>query len=279
MSIVSKSFVIAASTILTGCGGGGGSASEYGSPPTPTTSSASNADTSTPSNVAPSFTDLPLSVSVNENQKSIITVDATDGDSDQLTFSLRSGDSDALTINSETGVLSFLAAPDFEAKASYQTEVVVTDGSASTAQTVTIQVIDIAETSSEAPLEINVTVARGDNGYGSGNKYYINGSASPDVTLEAGKTYRFLQSDGSNATHPIRLSTSENGVHSGGSDYSSNVEYVANAGNPGAYLQFTVPLSGIPETIYYYCLNHSGMGGRIFISSASGTDYQVVRMN
>ena len=119
----------------------------------------------------------------------------------------------------------------------------------------------------------------GSNGYGGGNKYYINGSASPDITLEAGKTYRFLQSDSSNSTHPMRLSAQANGTHGGGSEYTSNVDYVGSAGSSGAYLQFTVPADIDTETLYYYCQTHSGMGGRIFITAAAGTGYEIVGMN
>ena len=149
----------------------------------------------------------------------------------------------------------------------------------STSQAITIEIVDIAETSGEAPLEINVTVSSGSNGYGSGNKYYINGSASPDITLEAGKTYRFLQSDSSNTTHDMRLSLQADGTHGGGSEYTSNIDYVGSTGSNGAYLQFTVPADIDAETLYYYCQRHSGMGGRIFITGATGTGYEIVGMN
>jgi plastocyanin len=260
-------------------GGGGGSSSEYGSAPSGTASAAAAMSNSTAANAAPSFIDFQQSVAVNENQTSIVTVRATDADSDDLTFSLTGSDADALSIDSASGALSFLSAPDYEVKSSYQAQIVVSDGYTSTSQAVTIAIVDIAESSAEAPLEINLTVASGSNGYGGGNKYYINGSVSPDITLEAGKTYRFLQSDGSNATHPVRLSATENGMHEGGSDYTESVEYVSTAGGSGAYLQITLPASGAPETLYYYCQNHSGMGGRIFVTAASGTDYRVVSMN
>ena len=258
---------------LTACGGGGGGGSDssYGG--------ASTGGTGTSSNAAPAFADLASTISVNENQTSITTVEATDADADALTFSLDGGDAQELSIDSQTGVLVFLNAPDYETKATYQTDVVVSDGTTSTTQATTIEIVDIAETSGEAPLEINVIVDSGSNGYGGGNKYYINGSASPDITLEAGKTYRFLQSDSSNSTHPMRLSAQANGTHGGGSEYTSNVDYVGSAGSSGAYLQFTVPADIDTETLYYYCQTHSGMGGRIFITAAAGTGYEIVGMN
>ena len=261
---------------LTACGSGGGSASDrsYGS-----AGSSGSSTNTTSSNTAPVFVDLAPTISVNENQTSITTVAATDADSDMLSFSLNGGDAQELSIDSQTGVLVFLSAPDYETKTTYQTNVVVSDGTTYTTQTITIEIVDIAETPGEAPLEINVIVSKGSNGYGGGNKYFINGSASPDITLEAGKTYRFLQSDSSNKTHPMRLSLQADGSHGGGSEYTSNIDYVGSTGSSGAYLQFTVPADIDTETLYYYCQNHPGMGGRIFITAATGTGYEIVAMN
>ena len=205
-------------------------------------------------------------------------MEATDADADALTFSLDGGDAQELSIGSQTGVLVFLNVPDYEAKSTYQTDVVVSDGTTSTTRAITIKIVDVAETSGEAPLEINVIVDSGSNGYGGGNKYYMRGGASPDITLEAGKTYRFLQSDSSNATHPMRLSQQANGTHGAGSEYTGNVDYVGSAGSSGAYLQVTVPTNIDTDTLYYYCQNHSGMGGRIFITAAAGTGYEIVGM-
>ncbi len=105
-----------------------------------------------------------------------------------------------------------------------------------------------------------VTVASGSNYYGSGNKYYIGGSVSPTLTLNEGNTYRFDQSDSSNSGHPLRFSTTANGTHGGGSAYTTGVTTSGTAGSSGAYVQITVA-SGAP-TLYYYCVNHSGMGGQ-----------------
>jgi hypothetical protein len=67
----------------------------------------------------------------------------------------------------------------------------------------------------------NVTVASGTNEYGPGNKYYIDGFGGPSPTLNLmeGNTYTFIQSDSSNATHPLRLSTTANGTWGGGVEY------------------------------------------------------------
>ncbi len=105
-----------------------------------------------------------------------------------------------------------------------------------------------------------VTVASGTNSYGTGNKYYIGGSVSPTLSLNEGNSYRFDQSDSSNSSHPFRFSTTANGSHGGGSEYTTGVTTSGTPGSAGAYTQITVA-SGAP-TLYYYCTNHSGMGGQ-----------------
>ena len=105
-----------------------------------------------------------------------------------------------------------------------------------------------------------VTVASGTNSYGTGNKFYIDGSVSPTLTLNEGSTYWFDQSDSTNSTHPLRFSTTANGTWGGGSEYTTGVTTTGTPGSAGAYTKITVA-SGAP-TLYYYCTNHSGMGGQ-----------------
>jgi len=106
----------------------------------------------------------------------------------------------------------------------------------------------------------SVTVATGTNSYGYGNKYYINGTVSPTLSLSEGNIYRFDQSDSSNSNHPLRFSTTANGSHGGGSEYTTGVTTNGTPGSSGAYTEITVAV-GAP-TLYYYCTNHSGMGGQ-----------------
>ena len=90
-----------------------------------------------------------------------------------------------------------------------------------------------------------------------GGKYYIDGVQQATVMIGAGLTYKFDQSDSSNENHPLRFSSD-----SGNSTpYTVGVTAVGTPGNSGAYTQIDVQ-NGAPSTLYYYCTNHSGMGGQ-----------------
>ena len=115
-------------------------------------------------------------------------------------------------------------------------------------------------TPSPSTTTYTVTVAS----YLGSNYFYIDGSRAAALTVTEGQTYKFDQSDSSNSGHPLRLSTTSNGTHGGGSEYTTGVTTNGSPGNAGAYTQIEVA-SGAP-TLYYYCTNHSGMGGIIYTS-------------
>ena len=95
---------------------------------------------------------------------------------------------------------------------------------------------------------------------GSGNKYFIDGVQQATLLLGEGGTYKFDQSDNSNGSHPLRFSTTSDGTHGGGDEYTTGVTTNGIPGNAGAYTQIVVAESA--PTLYYYCTNHSGMGGQ-----------------
>ena len=92
-----------------------------------------------------------------------------------------------------------------------------------------------------------------------GNKYFINGTQQATVSLLEGGVYTFDQSDSSNNHHPLRFSYTENGTHNGGQEYTLGVTTNGTPGSAGAYTKIVVPF-GLHD-LYYYCSNHSGMGG------------------
>ena len=107
----------------------------------------------------------------------------------------------------------------------------------------------------------------------SGNKYRFDdfGTSAVTLELEEGSTYVFDQSDSSNGaggTHPLRFSTTSDGTHNSGSEYTTGVTVTGTRGQSGAKTTITVA-SGAP-TLYCYCSNHSGMGGQANTNSTAG---------
>ena len=114
-------------------------------------------------------------------------------------------------------------------------------------------------------IEYAITVAAVDGTYGdTGNAYYYEGVQSSYFSLIKGNTYKFMQEDASNDGHLIRFSTTSDGTHNSGSAYTTGVTEVGTPGNSGAYTQIVVAADA-PETLYYYCINHAGMGSSITI--------------
>jgi hypothetical protein len=98
----------------------------------------------------------------------------------------------------------------------------------------------------------------------SGN-FYIDGEQQAIATLQPGRTYRFDQSDASNNSHPLRFSEVSDGTHAGGgaTEYTTGVTVSGTAGSSGAYVQIVV--TNATPRLYYYCANHSGMGGKVSV--------------
>ncbi len=90
---------------------------------------------------------------------------------------------------------------------------------------------------------------------GSGNRYYIDGVLQATLTLSEGQTYVFNWSAAT--SHPLRFSTTSDGTHGGGSEYTTGV-----VKDDSAYTT-TITVAASAPTLYYYCQYHSGMGGQI----------------
>ena len=113
-----------------------------------------------------------------------------------------------------------------------------------------------------APQDFTITVVS----TGSGNKYYVDGVQQATLHLAKGAAYRLDQSNGSNGGHPLRFSTTSDGSHAGGSEYTVGITTNGNPGYSGAYTQILVS-NDAPSDLYYYCTNHSGMGGYVYTYS------------
>ena len=102
-------------------------------------------------NEVPQISALSSTQTPNENQASVVTVSASDPDaSTTLTYSVSGTDSSLFAITS-SGVLTFSSSPDYETPGdadgdnNYQINVVVSDGSLSVTQAITVQVQNVAD--------------------------------------------------------------------------------------------------------------------------------------
>ena len=102
----------------------------------------------------------------------------------------------------------------------------------------------------------------------SGGNYLIDGTANQTITLVPSVTYRFDVSDSTNSNHPLRFSTTSDGTHNSGSQFTTGITSIGTAGSAGAIIE--VKLEQDAPALYYYCANHSGMGGAV---SMGGTTY------
>tara|TARA_X000001382_G_C3176447_1_gene181093 strand:- start:663 stop:4280 length:3618 start_codon:yes stop_codon:yes gene_type:complete len=106
--------------------------------------------------------------------------------------------------------------------------------------------------------------------YQGASVFAIDSVPNKKLKLKEGNTYIFdlsdssLYNENSSLNHQLKFSTTPDGTHGGGVEFTTNVTKSAITvaiGTVGAFIQITIP-TGSP-TLYYYCVNHSGMGGVI----------------
>ena len=128
-------------------------------------------------------------------------------------------------------------------------------------------------TAGTSTLTVPITVKVADDGSGSQNVFYfLNGSDSGAGTrstnffFKVGFKYKFDTSDSSMSGHNFKFSATADGSHSSGSEFTTNVTTAGTPGSAGASTTLeitpeTLGIAGATSTLYYYCSNHSGMGG------------------
>ena len=112
---------------------------------------------------------------------------------------------------------------------------------------------DLISTTENTPKNITVVAAPKVIDNGGVNKYFIDGVQQKSLALQAGKTYTFTHP----SEHPLVFSTTMDGTHSGGTNYTLGVLRVSSTVTTLTVTELT------PATLYYYCSVHSGIGGQI----------------
>ena len=103
---------------------------------------------------------------------------------------------------------------------------------------------------------------------GGQNKYFINGEQQKTLELLEGNTYIFNYPSG----HPFKFSTTSDGTHGGGSEYTTGVTHNSST-------QVTIVVGTSAPTLYYYCSSHSGMGGQANTPVPANNTLQVITTN
>ena len=116
--------------------------------------------------------------------------------------------------------------------------------------------LDTAVLKDDGEKTFTVTVVQ-DGSYN--NVFVIDGVQKPSLSLITGNKYIFDQSDGTNATHPLRIAA--NGVID-----NTNVTVVGTPGQAGARVEYIPPVNET-RSITYFCTTHgAGMGNTISIT-------------
>ena len=250
-------------------------------------------------NEAPIFTSA-STFSANENQTSVDTVSASDPEGVTITYSVSGTDASSFSI-SESGVLTFETAPNFEAKNSYSITANAEDGVNTTTQDITININDVndppvvtdtsytfnmyPETSKAYTLSASdedgdsLTYTIVSNGtYGTASFTNQEKTKTIDVSVTSGSNFAYVI-DGTQrkpltltvgttytfnhpAAHPLRFSRTSDGTHGRGSEYTDGV--TTSAGS--TTIEIT---ANTPTTIYYYCDIHSGMGAAATLTNTN----------
>ena len=126
-------YLIILLTTLLGCGGGG-----------------SNSETPEQVNTAPQLIGL-IDFAIDENTTEITTIQATDAEGDNITYSIEGSDSVLMTIGSVSGELSFISPPDYENPQDsnqdniYEVTIIASDGLLSSSLGIIVSINDVLE--------------------------------------------------------------------------------------------------------------------------------------
>jgi Ca2+-binding RTX toxin-like protein len=196
-------------------------------------------------NEAPTISGLASSITVNENQTSVVTVSASDPDS-SISYSVSGTDASSFSINS-SGVITFNSAPDYETKSSYSVTVNVSDGSNTTSQSVTVSITNLNDNnpsisglSSSVSIDENdssvVTVSASDAD-GESVSYSLTGTDASSLSINSSGVLTFNSAPDyeTKTSYSITVNVSD-GTNTTSQELTININDITESGlAPGSY--------------------------------------------
>ena len=101
----------------------------------------------------------------------------------------------------------------------------------------------------------------------SASKFYLGGIQQPTLELREGSTYTFDTSDATVSGHTFKFATAADAA--GSTEYTTGVTETGTPGSAGAKTVIVVAASA--PALFYYCSNHSSMGGSANTNTTAGS--------
>ena len=208
---------------------------------------------------SPSFTSSDA-FSVDEGINTIGTVEATDADGDQVTFSVSGSD---VSIDSVSGALTFNSAPDYESQTSYTFTVTASDGTNTTDQEITVTINNINDNTPSITSSSTFSVAEGVSAIG---------------------TITAIDADGDNLT--FSMSSTNSGSNTNNAypfdDYSGLDEtdyYQVNAGSGIPTQDLDLRLFDIDDEFTVTLIDSSGNEQYSYTASYNNSTWTTIQIN
>ena len=100
--------------------------------------------------------------------------------------------------------------------------------------------------------------------FASGN-FVIESTANKPLTMRKNFTFEFDVSDNSNTGNVLAFSSTSDGTHGGGSEFTGNVTRTGTPGTAGAKVSIFINDSTPDNSFHYYCVGTSGAGAAITV--------------
>ncbi|MBR52362.1 hypothetical protein CMK19_01165 [Candidatus Poribacteria bacterium] len=102
----------------------------------------------------------------------------------------------------------------------------------------------------------------------SGNKFVMDGATAPVIAASKNGVFYFDVSHASNAGKVLRFSTTKDGTHDSGSEYTTGLTSSGTPGNSGAFVKL-VTNQATPDTLYYFNTATANYGNALLTSPKS----------